>query len=335
MTKKQVNIKEIAEMAGVSVATVSRILNKNGRYSKKTEEKVLQIIKQTKYVPNMSAKSLRTSKSQVIGIIVPEISNPYFSTLVYHLQNQLYKEGFSCLICNSNNSLTLESSQIQSLIAQNVQGIIITSGTQEYPSLKDIPAIYVDGPALDDSDSFVSIHSDNEQGGYLAAQEIIDSGCRSILLVTWGSTANVANQISREQGFLRALKESKKRIKYTKVVADSTSIEDGRKVVKGYLKTHIKPDGIVALADTLAVGTLIALQENGLEVPKNVKLTGYDDVYLAIGSGPGLTSVKQNVPEMARLASSILLQMIEGKKIKKKEYILPVTLTKRNSTMKR
>lgn len=162
--EKVKSIKDIARMAGVSTATVSRVINQNGRFSKETEARVRRIIRETEYVPNMSAKGLRTSRTRVVGIIVPDITNPHFASLVLKLEINLFQRGYSCLICNTNESEKLERKHIQSLSAQNVSAIVLISGTRNYSELDTLPVIYVDRPSRSQKSSGVIIESDNEQG---------------------------------------------------------------------------------------------------------------------------------------------------------------------------
>lgn len=172
--EKGKSIKDIARLAGVSTATVSRVINQNGRFSKETEARVRRIIRENEYVPNMSAKGLRTSRTYVVGIIVPDITNPHFSSLVLKLEINLFQRGYSCLICNTNESEKLERKHIQSLSAQNVSAIVLISGTRNYSELDTLPVIYVDRPSRSQKSSGVIIESDNEQGGYLATKELKD-----------------------------------------------------------------------------------------------------------------------------------------------------------------
>ena len=161
--EKAKSIKEIAKLAGVSTATVSRVINQNGRFSRETEERVRRVIRENDYIPNMSAKGLRTSRTRVVGIIVPDITNPHFANLVLHLEMDLFRRGYSCLICNTNESEELESKHIQSLTAQNVSGIVLISGMRNYEELGDLPVVYVDRPSNSQDKEEVMIESDKDR----------------------------------------------------------------------------------------------------------------------------------------------------------------------------
>ena len=332
--EKAKSIKEIARLAGVSTATVSRVINQNGRFSKATEQRVLQVIQQNEYVPNMSAKGLRTSRTEVIGVMVPDITNPHFANLVLRLEMDFFARGYSCLICNTNESQTLEQKHIQSLTAQNVSGIVLISGTRNYPDLSGLPVVYVDRPSKGPQAGGVMIESDNEEGGYLATSELLRAGCRHIAMLK--CLANDTNQVARYRGFQRALaqwnmpEEDALRADLAEV-----SVDAAQTGIKTLLAHGAQFDGVMCTTDTLAAGAVIALREEGLNVPRDVLVTGFDDCQVAHICGPGITSVRQDVEQMAHLAAELLLGMIHGETPKQLYYKLPVSLTVRDSTRPR
>ena len=329
--EKVKSIKEIARLSGVSTATVSRVINQNGRFSKETEERVRRIIRQTEYVPNMSAKGLRTNRTRVVGLVVPDITNPHFSSLVLKLEMNFFEHGYSCLICNTNESEKLERKHIHTLSAQNVSGIVLISGTRNYSELDDMPVIYVDRPSRSQNSSGVMIESDNEEGGYLATQELLNAGCRHLVILKCLSSDT--NQFSRYRGFQRALAEHGiEEDPHLYVDLPEVSSEKARNAITWLLEQNFHFDGIMCTTDTIAAGALIALREHGLSVPEDVLVTGFDDSQLANSCGPGITSVHQDVSKMAQLATGLLLEMICGKMPKQTYYQLPVYLEVRAST---
>lgn len=329
--KKAVNIKEIAELAGVSPATVSRVINHNGRFSAETEARVRKIIAQNDYVPNMTAKSLRTNKTHVIGIMVPDITNPHFSTLVLNLEMNLFRNGYSCLICNTNENEELEKKHVKSFTAQNVSGVVMISSTRNYSELDSLPVVYVDRPSYSGSNTGIMIESDNVEGGYLATKELLNAGCRKLVIVKCISNDN--NQRARYEGFCKAIKEANISVGDTVCInLDEVSMNAGRKAIMQLFDKNIAFDGIMCTTDTIAAGVIVGLREYGLKVPDDILVTGFDDSQLAEACGPGLTSVRQDVEKMAELATTLLLKMIHGEKIENAYYRLPVSLTVRNSS---
>jgi len=179
--KPNISLREIAEKANVSPATVSRVMNKNGRYSKDTEERVLRIIEEYGYSPNQLARGLRLNRGQIVGIIVPDITNEFFSKLIQRIQNRLFEHDYPVVIYNTNESMATEKKCLKYLRAQSVSGVVYINGSRsvEGDMLKDIPTVYIDRRPEDSprpKTRFVS--SDNEQGGYLATREMLEQGSR-------------------------------------------------------------------------------------------------------------------------------------------------------------
>lgn len=330
--EKAKNIKEIAKLAGVSTATVSRVINQNGRFSRETEARVRRIIAQNDYVPNMTAKGLRTNRTRVVGIMVPDITNPHFSSIVLKLEMNLFRKGFSCLICNTNENGRLEKEHVKSLTAQNVSGIVMISSTRHYAELSALPVVYVDRPARShSSSSSVMIESDNVQGGYLATRELLNAGCRKVVILT--CLSNDTNQSARYEGFQRAIAERKDDgAAAIRVDLSEVSIAAAYEATLALLKDGAAFDGMMCTTDTVAAGVVMALREHGLLIPDDVMITGFDDCLLASVCGPGLTSVRQDVDQMARLAVDLLLKMIHGDSPSRLYYRLPVSVTVRSST---
>lgn len=169
---KNITMKEIAQISGVSIATVSRVIHQNGRFSRETEEKVRKVIEENNYNIYSSSKGIWRNQKNNIGIIVPDITNPHFSALILQMQMELFYSGYSTIICNTNESEVLEKKHVDTLKFQNVSGVIIISGNRYHEALRKLPVIYVDRPNMGDECDAVVIESDNENGGYIAANEI-------------------------------------------------------------------------------------------------------------------------------------------------------------------
>lgn len=328
---KNINMKEIAKLAGVSIATVSRIINQNGRFSQATEERVNQIIKEHNYSIDSSPSNIWKAQKCNIGIIVPDITNPHFSALILQMQMALFYSGYSTIICNTNESEILEQKHVKTLKAQNVAGVILISGNRYHAALRKYPVVYVDRPHLGDDDDAVIIESDNEYGGYIVANEILRAGCKNIIFLM--SKIKDINQRLRYNGYLRALKEHgmQERIEYIQNT-ENVSIYAGKASITSIIQKNLSFDGIIATTDTLAAGAYLALREYGIKVPEQVKLAGFDDCIIADICGTGITSVKQDVANMASIAVDMLLRQINGEKISTTKRQLTLTLSRRSST---
>lgn len=331
--QKNISMKEIAALAGVSASTVSRVINQNGRFSADTEERVLDIIEKYNYTPNMSAKGLRTSRSSFVGIIVPDITNSHFANLVLELEKAMFEEGYSCMICNTNESASLEDQHVKALIAQNVSGIFIT-GTHTYDNVQNIPFIYLDRRPRGYHGNVYMIESDNAMGGYLATKELLDKGCKHLAIL---SAPNVDyNQFARLEGFKKAIREyGLSRKNYEVIDTEDTLMNTSEKAVVTAINDGVRFDGLMCATDTMAAGANVGLRKCGISVPDDVLLTGYDDSPIAEVAGPGLTSVKQNVDDMAKTAVKLLMKMLDGEEPDDMIYSVPVSLTTRDSTNKK
>lgn len=318
---------------GVSTATVSRVINQNGRFSKETEERVLRVIRQNDYTPNMSAKGLRTSRTRVIGVVVPDITNPHFANVVLHLEMEFTRRGYSCLICNTNESSSLEKKHIRSLTAQNVSGIVLISSTRNYTELDSLPVVYVDRPSRSEKErgEGVMIESDNTQGAtsprgscWARAAGISSSSNASATTPTSSPGTGASSGRSGRRAWRR-----KRPCASTSTPSRSTARARRSPTCStaGWRSTASCPPPTRWPRERSS-----RCASTGFRCPRDVLVTGFDDCQLAEACGPGLTSVHQDVAEMSRLATELLFQMMRGERPERSHYRLPVTLTVRKST---
>lgn len=327
--KEKVNIKIIAQKAGVSVATVSRVINQNGRFSAETEAAVRRVMKEMDYHPNTVAKSLREKHSRVIGVVVPDITNLHFARLVLEIENYLFAHSYSTVICNTNESDKLEKKHIDTLISQRVSGIIFISGKRHY-SIDDIAVVYVDRRPDDyeKNNECAVVESDNEKGGYLAAMKLIEKGCKDIAILYSYDTDY--NHKMRYNGYKKALAEHN--LTEHPINADYVSAGVATERIKDYINAGNKTDGLVCTTDILAIGAIVGLEELGLSVPGQIKVTGYDDSMLASLYNPTITSIHQSLSDMAKKSVDMLLYMIDEEAKVNELHILPVRLIERATT---
>ncbi len=194
--KKNISIKEIAKLADVSVATVSRVINNNGRFSEETRQRVEQIIKDYGYTTNMAAKSLRMAKSKSVGLIIPNIDNEWFSQLTLEIEKHFFENNYSVFICNTSQDEAKEVAYFKSLDSKMVDGIICISGIEEIPTnilTRDIPIVCIDRKPKDHSNAYY-VESNHYSGGYLATEELIKQGCQKIAIVSRNKTLSVNKQ---------------------------------------------------------------------------------------------------------------------------------------------
>lgn len=331
---ENLSVKDIAALAGVSVATVSRVINQNGRFSKETEARVRRTIEEYGYRPNLLARGLRTNKVQMIGVIVPDITNEYFAKITLDMQKRLFEFDYSTIICNTNEIYGIEMRHLAMLKSLNVSGLIHLTGIpMKNQTAFDVPTVYIDrepSGALEGSNC-VLIESNNEQGGYLAAREMLNRGCKHIALIEFKNA--VSSHISRAKGYERALRErgipiDSRYISQTREI----SYESGYRCMKKLLQTTEELDGVFCTTDMLALGALKALGELGIQVPSQVKLVGFDDTTASEMARVPITTIRQPVEKFGSLAISTLLRMINGEKIEENRFLLPVHIVRRETT---
>ncbi len=331
MAEKKISIIDVAQKAGVSTATVSRVINKNGGYSKKTEEKVMQTIRECGFTPNGNAISLRTNRSHCIGVIVPDITNEFFAKIVHELDIFFLKHRYSLLICDSNEDYQLEDMHIRNLLQKNVDGIVYISGQDEIKNIgniQSVPVVYIDRCP---QNADVLIHSDNKAGGYLATKELLKKGCRKILLMRDLRYASTIR--NRKAGYLEALEEFGVPYDESLEISIFPEYDQAKEVLERLLKlSGCYFDGIVTTCDMMALACVHVLTKAGYRIPEDVKVAGFDNISLSEFCNPPLTTITQDTKGMAQCAGKALLELIRHGEVKQKRTVLPVSLEVRKST---
>lgn len=328
-------IKDIARLAEVSTATVSKVVNgKDEKISAATRMRVMKIIEDVGYVPNRIASSMVTKKTRTLGLIIPDIANPFFPELARGAEDLANKEGYTLILCNSDNSLEKEDAYIDMLQEKMVDGIIFTassSRTQVSSALKRvrIPVITVDRD-IDGLKSQKKIVVDNEMGAYEAVIHMLERGYERIYHISGPMTSKPAQQ--RYKGYLRA-HEEKGKVPFEGHLISGTYTGDwGFESVEKLIAQNAKFDGVFCGNDLIALGALKALHSHNIQVPDQVGLVGYDDIYMAQMVTPELTTVNQPNYEMGYQAAQMLVGMIQGKTLKQNKDALKTKLVIRGTT---
>ena len=333
--KEHVSIQDIAREAGVSAATVSRVINKSGRYSKETEEKVMSVIREWEYVPNQIAKGLRKQRTMNVGIIVPDITNEFFVQLVYEIEKNLFHRGYQSFLCNTDEDDMQEKERVQMMANQNVCGLVYLSSQNPEDSASNsrgIPSIYIDRlPERAPKNCFM-LSSDNVQGGYLAARELLDYGCRKMLILT--SRRRVSSYEDRLTGFRKALAEAglgedALHLEYLDRLHYQEAYEAIDELIQRGEFTY---DGLFAASDWLALGSYRALRDHGFQVPDQVKIMGFDDISVTAFNTVPISSIHQQVDLLGKTAVDRLVDAIEGVKSSGQVTYVPVYAVPREST---
>ncbi len=323
-------IKDVAKEAGLTVTTVSRVLNNRGYISDDARERVRLAMQKLNYQPNEVARSLHKKSSKTIGVIVPHIRHPYFAEMISNIENIAYKKGYRILLCNSQEKEEKEKEYIEICTSNRVAGIILFSGLVDVDTFikMDIPVITMER-YLDNGTA--SVECDNLEGGALAAQKLIDNGCKNLMMI--GSTASNVELPAdlRATGFRKVCDE--KSITYVEVDPEVSAYNNMTydEMLEDALKKYPDTDGVFASSDVIAAQTLQVCSKMYISVPEQMKIIGFDDVSIAQLTTPKLTTIHQPIKEMAESAVDLLLNAAEGKMVAKKT-VLPVQLIERGTT---
>lgn len=309
---KKTTMKDIAAEAGVSITTVSKILNNVDMHiSEATREKVLGLVQQYHYVPNEIAKGLRRKSSNMIGVITYDIADPFVSKIVIGIESICKADGISVLICNTNSEEASELDNLRFLSSKMVDGIIflrsLSSKNAELVPQFKIPIIVVDHEFSLDIPDMGMIDSNSLEAAYKATELLVNKGCRRISYIGPSPDTRSSNRI---EGYINALKDSgiqiNEKLIYQK---DDFTSETG---VKGVMSLFSKEciDGIVCANDLIAAGALLALSKKGLRVPEDVKVTGIDNIPISQYLNPPLTTVDLHGYEVGTECAEMLISRI-------------------------
>lgn len=331
MTRK-VTIRDLAEAAGVSVTTVSQILNGKGeRFSLDTRRRVHQLQEEMGYVPDFNARNLIMKSAQTIGVLVPNLGNPFFSMFIKGVQSASRQRQFIPLIFGANHDEKLESYYLQELIKRAVDGLIIASASITGEAIDNIlkkngiPYLLIDqngGPSMD------GVRIDDDRGGQLAAQHLLAFGHRRIAVVMpQNATQNLRIRLA---GFRQALAQAQVTLTDSDIILSPMTKLGGYQATTAVLKRH--PTAVFAINDETALGLMRGFHEQGIRVPQDISVLGYDDIDLDEYVVPRLSSVHQPVVTMGEQATELLINRIHNRRQAAQVVALPVDFRQREST---
>ncbi|MEJ1238046.1 LacI family DNA-binding transcriptional regulator [Chryseolinea sp. T2] len=335
-TNHKVSIVDIAEKAGVSITTVSRVLNGKGeeyRISEKAQQKIRETARKLNYVPNQFAASLKSGKTNTIALIIPSLSNPFFADIASEINVEVRNRGYATIIGDSDEKIDIENEELRQMVSRNIEGLIIVPCTQDWASIKKMydqgrPIVCIDRYFEDADIPYVS--TDNYEGAVMATRHLIDNGHKHIACIQ-GVHESVPNKL-RIQGYKDAMIAAGLN-KYV-IVGDEFSIRNGYKETKLLLQSKQRPTALFTLSNTIAMGSMKALREDNVSIPDDMSLVTFDDhPYLEYLSTP-LTCVTQPTREICQLAVKHLFFMLGNKEIKSKQVLLRPELTYRKSVKK-
>ncbi|NQT61279.1 MAG: LacI family DNA-binding transcriptional regulator [Bacteroidetes bacterium] len=325
-TKKPPTIYDVAEAAGVSVSTVSRVLNNQNKVSDDICERVISAVALLGY--KRLKRESRASSYNTIGLIVPDITNPYYSTLIKGVQNTAYTFNYHVVFCESENDPVLAEKQIYQLIDQDISGLIFIPPMHFKKSISiPVPLVFLDRkPTTGTVHNYVGV--DNELGAYNATKYLLSLGHQSILYL--GGSKDISTEPERFAGYSRAMKEVGQQILSDHILECEYSWERAKQLVVDKFADR-SFTAIFGSNDLMAFGALEAMKESGLRYPQDLSIVGFDD--LPYSKLLSLTSIAQPTLQMGQNAFFLLVDLINGDKIPPQKIILPTSINIRNSCM--
>lgn len=330
----KITIRDVAARAGVSVATVSHVLNGTRKVSPETAARVRRAMEELGYQPNAIAQSLRKRATYAIGILVSDITNPFFATLVRGVEDAALTSGYSVIVCNSDEDPQKEAMYIRALWRRRIDGMLIaptrdgTSSAIKGLVKQRLPFVFVDRKAK--GVEAPAVLSDNVGGAYLATRHLIEKGHRRIGIILGIPKATTTEE--RFAGYRRALNEAGIPVHEKLVVWGGYRIEGGRQAVTKLLSLRSPPTAIFSTNNLMSVGVLQEVRCRGLKVPEDVAIVGFDDLEWTELLSPPLTVVAQNPYEIGRRGLELLLAELRERKAVPEEIRIPVELKLRGST---
>lgn len=311
-----VTIKEVAKKAGVSVASVSRYMNKKGYVSQQTGEKIAEAIEQLEYVPNEVARSLFQKKSKLVGVILPDIGNPYFPLVAKGIEEELNEQGLMMLLANTSDSAELLQSYLTTFSTNNVSGIITAvplPSTTNKMKIVGVDRVY--------HGDFPKILTNDYDGGRLIAEKISQTPYQNILVVTSSLKIESANQ--RFKGLTQYFNE--KKMEYTVFETGTFNISETDYIVKKLFSDYANFDTIVAATDYLALKIIQQATTENRKIPEDLQIVGYDGIPFSEMTVPVLTTVKQPMYEIGKQAAKKMVEILQDSDDVKNETIfLPI-----------
>ncbi len=308
-------LKDVSRLAGVSIASVSRVMN--GDYSGvsgETKERILSAAQKLHYRPNRLARSLVKKRSKIVGLLIPDVSNPYYADLAKGVEQETERNGYNLILCNTQDRVEKEKKYLNLLFEYNVDGLILTGITEPYGESSEllkgygIPYVVIDRT---DANAPVSFSSNGQRGTYLSTEYLIRLGHRQIAFIGGEEKAGYPYLDSpRLQGYESALRAYGLHPDERLIREGSYTIESGYGCARELMKSGLPITAFVCTNDLIAFGVIKAVREMGRQVPGDVSVIGYDDIALCSYFEPKLSTIRQDSQELGKSVCRMLLELV-------------------------
>lgn len=337
MSLLQAKIKDVAKMAGVSVTTVSRVLNGEKYVKDEIRKKVNHAIEHLGYAPSHIARSLVLKKTNLIGVIVPDLTSSFYSTILSSIEEAASSNGYNLLVCNIIEDIDKELKYLNVFQEMRVEGIIIMHEkiNEEIRALihkMNIPVVFSSVKPVDQD--FTSIIVDDYKAAYDATQYLIELGHDTIGFIG-GDLRDVTSGQNRYSGYRNALTDHAIKIVYEYIRFGDYKVKSGYELMKELLNNKVRPSAVFAVSDDMAIGAMNCICDHGLRIPEDISVIGFDGSQITDLVRPRLTSMEQPIHHMGKITMETLLQQIASDDGPKGDIILPHELVVRESCQRK
>lgn len=337
MTQRAITIKDLAEKLNISVSTVSRALKDNPEISQQTRKTVQALAKDLGYKPNPIAVALKTHKSNTIGIVVPQIVNTFFATVVKKVEEIADKYGYNVLVSSSNESFEKEKKNIDIFLANRMDGIIlsISRATTSYEHIRQIQNMGIPLVLFDRTTKELDVSkvvADDADAAYKIVQHLILGGARKIALITGPEQMSIGK--NRMKGYLKAMTMNKLEINTNYIVrCDDFSVKAAKVATNRLLNLENIPDAIFGINDDMAIGAIEAIKEKGLKIPEEIAVFGFSNTKRSRYMNPAVSTINQFPDKVGELAAELLFeQILDNKHAQIREEVVNCELIIRESS---
>ncbi len=335
MSKSAATIRDIALILGISKSTVSRALNDHYDVNPETARKVRELAIQIDYHPNLLAQHLKQQRTNTIGVVIPDTVNRFFAKAIGGIQQVANQAGFNVIICQSNETMSLERNNLKTLMASKVDGLLISVSREtdrhdhlQYAIDKEVPIVLFDRIVEELQAS--QVYSDNYEISFQATEHLLTQGCKRIAFIA--GPRHLYNSRNRLNGYLAALKKHNINISESLIVDSNYGTNDVEEYMRHLLNLRQKPDGIFAINDMAAMEIIHILKKRGLSVPKDVAVLGFNNETICRLVEPSLSSIDHPAFDMGAAATEILLRQISKNEIFQEKRLIKSRLVVREST---
>jgi DNA-binding LacI/PurR family transcriptional regulator len=335
MSSSSVTIKDIARMLGISKSTVSRALSEHSDVNAETRQKVLEVARQLNYSPNAIALNLKQQRTNTIGVIIPETVNRFFAKAIGGIQRIANLAGYNVMICQSDESYVTEKNNLQSLIAAHVDGVIIsvsseTDRTDHFDKLlqRNIPVVFFD--RISESLQTSQVVTDNYEIAFEGTEHLIAQGCTRIAIIAGPQNLYVSK--NRFAGYLDALRKHNIPIRDQYIIHSQFHSGDIEAYTRQLINLPQRPDAVFAINDYAAIEMMHVFKKNGLKIPEDIAVLGFNNEHICKFSEPALSSIELSSYDMGTTAAELLLKQIKGETREPERKLIKSRLVIREST---